>query len=50
MIRRCGEGDFEEIWETINDGARAYRGIIPADCWVQPYILARSCGGKWMLG
>jgi N-acetylglutamate synthase-like GNAT family acetyltransferase len=38
MIRRCGEGDSEEIWEIINDGARAYRGIIPADCWVEPYM------------
>jgi GNAT superfamily N-acetyltransferase len=38
MIRRCGEGDFEAIWEIVNDGARAYEGIIPADCWTEPYM------------
>ena len=38
MIRRCERGDFEEILEVINDGATAYRGIIPADCWKEPYM------------
>jgi GNAT superfamily N-acetyltransferase len=33
MIWRCGEDDFEAIWEIVNDGAQAYRGVIPADCW-----------------
>jgi GNAT superfamily N-acetyltransferase len=33
MIWRCGEDDFEAIWEIINDGAQAYHGVIPADCW-----------------
>ena len=38
MIRRCSEDDFESIWEIINDGARAYEGVIPADCWTEPYM------------
>lgn len=38
MIRTCDERDFELIWEIINDGAQAYRGIIPADCWNEPYM------------
>src|SRR5271156_4075067 len=38
MIRRCDEGDFESIWGIINDGAQAYRGIIPADRWTDPYM------------
>src|SRR5580700_2102272 len=38
MIRRCGEGDFEMVWEIINDGAQAYKGIIPADRWTEPYM------------
>lgn len=38
MIRRCDERDFEEIWAIINDGARAYKGIIPADRWTEPYM------------
>ena len=31
MIRRCDERDFKAIWSIINDGAEAYRGVIPAD-------------------
>jgi GNAT superfamily N-acetyltransferase len=38
MIRRCDESDFELIWSIINDGARAYKGVIPADCWTEPYM------------
>ena len=38
MIRRCGDRDFALIWEIINDGARAYKGIIPADRWSEPYM------------
>ena len=38
MIRRCGDPDFELIWALINDGAQAYKGIIPADCWMEPYM------------
>jgi GNAT superfamily N-acetyltransferase len=38
MIRRCDEGDFELIWTIINDGAQAYKGVIPADCWTEPYM------------
>jgi N-acetylglutamate synthase-like GNAT family acetyltransferase len=38
MIRCCDERDFELIWSTINDGAEAYKGVIPADCWTEPYM------------
>ena len=38
MIRRCGEEDFEPIWSIVNDGAQVYKNIIPADCWVEPYM------------
>jgi GNAT superfamily N-acetyltransferase len=38
MIRRCDERDFELIWTIINDGAQAYKGIIPADRWTEPYM------------
>jgi len=38
MIRRCDDRDFEEIWTIINDGAQAYKGIIPADRWTEPYM------------
>jgi GNAT superfamily N-acetyltransferase len=38
MIRQCDGRDFEGIWAIINDGAQAYKGIIPADRWTEPYM------------
>jgi GNAT superfamily N-acetyltransferase len=38
MIRLCGPHEFETIWAIINDGARAYNGIVPADCLKDPYM------------
>ncbi len=38
MIRSCNEKDFELIWSIINDGAQAYKGVIPADRWTEPYM------------
>jgi len=38
MILRCDDRDFELICAIINDGTQAYRGIIPADRWTEPYM------------
>jgi N-acetylglutamate synthase-like GNAT family acetyltransferase len=38
MIRPSSPRDFEAIWEIINDGAQAYKGVIPADRWHDPYM------------
>ena len=38
MIRKCTDSEFEVILEIINDGAQAYKGVIPADCWHEPYM------------
>jgi N-acetylglutamate synthase-like GNAT family acetyltransferase len=38
MIRYCDDRDFEVIWAIINDGAQAYKGIIPVDRWTEPYM------------
>jgi GNAT superfamily N-acetyltransferase len=49
MIRRCGPADAEALFEIINDGAGAYRGVIAADRWHEPYMareeLAREIAG-----
>ena len=49
MIRRCENSDFDAILEVVNDAARAYEGLIPADCWNEPYMpadeLRREIGG-----
>jgi N-acetylglutamate synthase-like GNAT family acetyltransferase len=38
MIRQCKPNDFETICEIVNDAAQAYKGIIPADRWHEPYM------------
>ena len=38
MIRQCEDAEFETIYEIINDAAQAYEGVIPADCWKEPYM------------
>jgi len=38
MIRPCTDADFDAIYEIINDAARAYCGVIPADRWHVPYM------------
>jgi N-acetylglutamate synthase-like GNAT family acetyltransferase len=38
MIRLLDNDDFESIWEIINDGSQAYKGVIPADRWTEPYM------------
>ena len=42
MICACIEGDFEAILGTINDGAEAYRGIVPSDRLPEPYMSAEA--------
>jgi GNAT superfamily N-acetyltransferase len=37
-IRRCKEEEFNAIWEIVNDGSQAYRGVIPADRFTEPYM------------
>jgi GNAT superfamily N-acetyltransferase len=38
MIRALNSDDVETILTVVNDGAQAYRGVIPADCWHEPYM------------
>jgi GNAT superfamily N-acetyltransferase len=39
-IRRCGDDDREPILAIVNAAAEAYRGVIPADRWREPYMPA----------
>ncbi len=38
MIRRCTDADVETMLSVINDAATAYKGVIPDDCWKEPYM------------
>ena len=37
-IRPCRDDDCEPVFRIINAGAEAYRGVIPNDCWHDPYM------------
>jgi GNAT superfamily N-acetyltransferase len=38
MIRACTAADVPAIFAIVNDAARAYKGVIPADRWHEPYM------------
>ncbi|SRR6266487_3388421 len=46
MIYRCEQEDFNEIYEIINDGATAYRSVIPEDRWHEPYMTKEELEGQ----
>ena len=50
MIRRCVAEDFELIYAIVNDGARAYVGVIPADRlddrMSEPYMSRAQLAGE----
>jgi GNAT superfamily N-acetyltransferase len=37
-IRECVGEDFPAMLAIINAAAEAYRGVIPHDCWHEPYM------------
>ncbi|MDH3456063.1 MAG: GNAT family N-acetyltransferase [Gemmatimonadota bacterium] len=38
MISPCVEADSLRIWEIVNSAAAAYWGVIPEECWHEPYM------------
>ena len=40
MIRACRPAERDAILAIVNDAAEAYRGVIPADRWHEPYMPA----------
>jgi N-acetylglutamate synthase-like GNAT family acetyltransferase len=42
LIRKSVDGDFAAMLAIINDAARAYHGVIPADRWHEPYMPAEE--------
>jgi GNAT superfamily N-acetyltransferase len=37
-ISPCGESDVSVIADVVNESALAYKGVIPADRWHEPYM------------
>lgn len=50
MIRRCGPADVPAMLAIINDAAQAYRGVIPADRWHDPYMPEDELRGEIAAG
>jgi N-acetylglutamate synthase-like GNAT family acetyltransferase len=42
MIRACTSDDIPVIDAIINEAAEKYRGVIPPDCWHEPYMSRRQ--------
>jgi len=38
LIRRCGFEDKGRIYKVVNEAAKAYKGVIPKDCYNEPYM------------
>src|SRR6266850_4074207 len=38
LIRKFREADFDAALAIVNEAAQAYRGVIPADRWREPYM------------
>ena len=44
-IRPCSDADLDAMVNIINTAATAYAGVIPADCYHEPYMpLGELCG------
>lgn len=46
MIRPCTNSDRDAIVRIVNAAAEAYRGVIPDDCWHEPYMPADELDGQ----
>jgi len=50
VIRRCRDADRASIFDIVNQAAAAYRGIIPADRWHEPYMPLEELNGEIAAG
>ena len=46
MIRPCTNADLDTIHSIINEAAQAYRDVIPADRWHEPYMPMDELGNE----
>jgi N-acetylglutamate synthase-like GNAT family acetyltransferase len=46
FIRQPRQADFPAVLAIINDAAQAYRGVIPADRWHEPYMPAEQLASE----
>lgn len=46
MIRKVPSAQFDFILSVVNDAAQAYKGVIPVDCWKEPYMTLEELRGE----
>jgi hypothetical protein len=49
-IRVCRDDERAAILAIVNAGAEAYRGVIPADRWHEPYMESRELDAEIAAG
>jgi GNAT superfamily N-acetyltransferase len=49
-IRRCRDDERDAILAIVNAAAKAYRGVIPADRWHEPYMPREELDGEIAAG
>ena len=49
-VRRCRDDERADILAIVNDAAEAYRGVIPADRWHEPYMPADELDSELAAG
>jgi GNAT superfamily N-acetyltransferase len=49
-IRPCRADERDEIFSIVNAAAEAYRGVIPADRWHEPYMPTEQLDGEIAAG
>jgi len=50
VIRPCREEEREAIFDIVNQAAEAYRDVIPADRWHEPYMPLEQLDGEIAAG
>jgi len=49
-VRPCRDEERPAILELLNAAAKAYRGVIPGDCWRDPYMPLQELDGEIAAG
>jgi len=42
VIRKIPPSDSASVLNVVNEASQAYKGVIPADCWKEPYMTAEE--------
>ena len=49
-IRQANDDEYSDVLAIINASAAAYKGVIPANCWHEPYMSTREISDEIAAG